>query len=390
MDELILTSNFAPRTYPPLMLDNLQFVLPFTVENPNGTGSSIPLPPSLYHICQGRSIWVGASGNIVIGKFNFNSNGTKLLYGEIGRPYRAQLKNQNYFPEEAIPAVKEFLNLSQTEQIPEDLYRNQLNILFKRLDEVSKLLIREGFKVSWKTGLGGRLNRVKRLEICQDFLVTSDSRQLIRLMDSAVSECSEGEPLRSDVVRSKKFSRQSPFHSWDIRMSTSHLKGGQFQIKLYQKDLFIRLELVCLNVPIRNMPDGEVPFAWFQKQILTLADAGANYLRGITKRLLEAGLKIDDLDRAILIEGLKLYSPTLKYSDEAVRGFVDSIMDRQVYTPTAHRGFRIGRKSLANLSHPDLGICIKIVNASDKSNSFALRKDWKNQLERKKAVISIV
>lgn len=387
METLNLTSDLVPRTYlsvfPPVMLDNIQFSLPVVVENEERFTKKYLLPSGLSNVCEGKNFYIGPLGNIVVGKTNLNTNGTKLVYGEIGKNYQIRSKNQNFLVESDIPLVKDFLSLTKDELLPVDLYSYQLKILFKHLSKIEQLLIDQSHRLCWKFDQSGRLNRIKRIELCQDFLAPMNAIELIGKLDAVISAV-EGEPRRSAQERSKKYSRRVPFHYWDVKPSEVCFKRGDYLIKLYQKDRFVRIELACINVPLQNMQEGDEPFAWLQFQLLEIANAAASYLGSITNSLLLVESKINDFDRAELINGLPLYSSTLKYTDESVRIFVESLMDRQAYTPTAHRGLKIGRKSLENISEHEFGICTKISKGNATPITFVLRGDWKVQIEKKR------
>ena len=382
MNTPISWSKFAPGTYKSIChLDLLRMPLPFRAFSRNFSGGDISVPPELDNICWGKNINIRSDGDFAVGDYNIRTNGTKLLYGELGKPYRPRAKDQNYLDSEDFPLIRKLLRIPDDCEIPDQLYRTQLAILvFKKFKALESLLNINTFHFQWRYGR----NKINRLEISIDFLAPLDPDELIAHLDRVIS-MGEGEPRTRTDQRHKRYSRERPHRKWDILPNHPVLRRAKCHLKAYQKDCVGRLELVVEKLPIADMPSGKHPVGWLYEELIRTTDAMAKYLNDIECRLREVEPRINDLARATLAEGLLLYSPYLKIAKRKdVQVFIEMLISRNAYSPNTHAGIELGRKIITKLADLEFGICILEYN-DDKSRRLVLRADWREQLDKLKA-----
>ena len=369
---LNLTSNFDPGTYNPYLLDNLQMTLPFIAEG--RLGYRLLLPEDLQNFCYGREVYVNPHGYLRIGQYNINTNGTKIIYRKLGKPYRAKVKNQNFFE------ISDYIDLEKQIGSPcfaaigEDLFKFQIDLFGEFLSKTIKAVEEAGTYLRWNTTT---LSSIRTFEICRDYTAGIESEELIKILNKVISKI-EGEPRDSGEFKSARYQRKAPYHYWDVKIKSCFLKNSDAQIKLYQKGDFVRLELRCERIKFQEPVEDDCVHE-LVRQLQCIALEAKHFMRIVDKHFRSHDDRISDKDHATLKNVIASYLGDM--TCEKNRIFFECMTAGEVYTPSRHRGKEIKRKMLKKISDPSSGFC-EVISASGSLNSaksYVLRKDWKRK-----------
>lgn len=384
MNSLILTSQTAPRTYIGfLTCDNLQIALPIQALPPLGRNlcAEFPVPPKFCSF--GKKIRVLPNGQIWVGKYVLNTNGTKIFLTSIGvnydrRKYRP--KDQNYFDAEDLKLIHAHFE-SDGRSVPEGIYLNQLDIFDEMLNEVANILRTEGYELHWRPVRG---RSIARVEVSRDYQAPMDNEELVTLLTTIVSS-SSGEPYNTGRMDSQNGSRKRAYAYWSLKMPGPFLSSGRVRLKLYDKESVKRLEVSAECVRFQKVDDSVDPMVELDRQVRAVTEEMADYLREIDRRLLACDERINSLDLSELASALKYYG--LDMTKESSRILLYRLGGAaHAYSPANHRGKNIGRKTFANLCNPKDGLC-DLINPDYEwgAKTIVLRQsDWRERVQRRR------
>ena len=351
----------------PYGFDKAEVVIPLRLLEKTTETREFPMSPGLRAVSQGKNLRVSPYGQISLAKDQWNTNGRKFVAEFLGQKWKSltpDYKIRNYLDNATLGQFCNRVEFNSDELVSFQIDR--IIFLLQESLEVAGLYD----SISWLPGC-----KARTLEICKDFFLPVEERELESLLRRAASSI-EGEAF--DIGQRRRSSAVYFFFKWDADAVQEFLRRRSTQriLKVYPKPHGgIRLELQLKNYKFKEAIPGRAPLEELRAQLTEVATAMLDYLKKVEAQLDALSPLLNDIEGAEFRKVLALFVDDID-SPSGEGCFKLLTSGDETYTPSRHLS-PISTSERKRLTNPNFGICT--VEMKSGRLSLKRRPDWRDQ-----------